>query len=643
MADNISDVAILGSAQDRKAWNEVTHHYQLARQDLDIRIGRENGFDESDRLFFGKLKEDWPFQAKLFDPRLQTIIHEKDARLIGGKPKGRFVPREGSDEIGAYIHNELFNFQWEDTSRVGLPMIVRWALMSQQTRRYGVSFAFAPWLQKVRKGKTIFDGPDFRPIFARDALADPSYSEIKNWFQYREWVTLADLEQQNITSASKSLWKNLDKVKEAVNNDAKKGQMRSSVYTIKAKTLRGITDVLGQDPVFKIFEIVHELREDRWITFAPKLGVILRDMPNPYDHGEIPIVMLRYNPIMDDLYGVSDIETGADNQRAINALLCADLDAITTDLYPPLMINPSGVRMHTIEFKPDAKWLMNRPGVDVQRMQTSTPGVREFVDAYSLMVASLNNTLGETTAGFSQLNPLGQEKTATEIRETSITRNVRDNYNQVMLAEALKKQAYFWMEMNKQYLFKSPQDQMKVIRIVGRDAVNFFSQIGMDQYNDEGPRFPVNLPDGTTAPQFEPSISEQEGNLFINKKDISGLYDFIPDVESMQVASEQQMEAKLNVALQLLTNPVIIQLMAAEGKKPRVTELLIKLLETTRVIKNAEQFFENAPPPEPEVGMQEGGLENGGSITPGTEGVAGGGVPSSPGSFSGFSNIPPVS
>jgi len=657
--DTILSVTPYGNKSEQKTFDEVSTHYHLARNDLDSRIGRKNGFDDADKLYFGVLPDDWPFQAKIFDKRLQTVVNEKDARLIGGKPKGRFLGREGSDEIGAFVFNELYNFQWDDLSRVGLPLIVRWALMSQQARRYGISFAVCKWLHKERNSKEIFDGPDFKVIYGRDALPNPAYSEVKNWFQYREWVTLVDLETQNDTSPSiNSKWKNLEKIREIFSQTETvgKGDSRSASYTIKAKTLRGITDSMGQDPVFRVFEIIHELREDHWITFAPRLGIILRDISNPYNHSEIPVIALRYNPILDDLYGVSEMESGSDNQRAINALLCADIDAIVTDLYPPLMINPAGVKMHTIEFKSDAKWLMTRPGQDVQRMQTSTPGVREFVDAYALLVASLNNTLGETTAGFSSLQPLGEEKTATEVRETAITRNVRDNYNQIMLAEALKKQAYFWLEMDKQFLFKNPQQQVKVIRIVGRDAVTFFQSLGMNKYQtdelgnilpDGGPKFPVTLADGTIIPQFEPSIAGQQGDLYVTKKDLSGIYDFIPDVESMQVASEQQMEAKLNIALQLLTNSTIVQLMAAEGKKPRVTELLIKLLETTRVIKNAEQYFENIPNQEQSavpgaiVPLQEG-VTNGQVRPGGTQGIGGGGGFSSPVSVPGIPNISPI-
>lgn len=597
MQDVVADI-IRGTKAEQKTFADVSQHYVMAKNDLQQRISRKGGFDDSDKLFFGHIPSDWPFQSEVFDPRIATVLFEKDARLLGNKPKGRFVAREGGDEVGAFVNNELFNFQWDDVARIGAPMLIRWFLMSQQARRYGISFGVTKWHYEMRGDKCFYDGPDMQVIYARDALPDPSFSEIKNWFQYREWVTLADLKRVNDMSKEKEgMWKNLNQIAEVFREEERvKGQSRSTDYVIKAKSLRGIQDTLGQDALFKTFEIVHERRPDRWITFAPKLGVVIRDIPNPYKHGEIGVIPLKYNPITDDLYGFSEVETVASTQRAINALLCQYIDAVNHDLYPPLMINPSGVRMHTIEFKPDAKWLMNRPGQDVIRMQTSTAATNTFSNTYALLVSSLQNATGETSAAYSQLAPGQQERTATEIRETTSIRNVRDNLNQIMLSEALKKQAYYWMEMNKQFLFSDPKQQQKVIRIVGRDAMSYFLEQGMDQESEPGkPLYPVPGANDTLIPQFEPTPSGQEGDLYVTQKDIEGAFDFIPDVESMHVASDQEIQTTLTMALNLLTNPTILQSMAAEGKKPKVTELVIKLLETTKAIKNAESFFENAP------------------------------------------------
>jgi len=605
--DTVSTSTIWGDEEEQKVFTECSMHYNMAVRDLTQRIRRKNGFDDSDKTYFGHLPANWPYRSQVTDQRVQTAILEKDARLLGGKLKGRFAPRENSDEIGAAVLNELFNFQIEDISRIGLPLIVRWLLMSQQTRRYGASFALALWHYEERgdKKKKFFDGPDFKVLDNRDALPNPSYSEIKNWFQYREWVTLADLKKINATSQDLPMWKNLDRVELAIAEKQRaRGQQRSASYVVESKVLRNIEDFLGQDPVYQVFELVHELRNDSWISFAPKLGIVLRDIPNPYKHGEIPVIMLRYNPIPDDLYGVSDVEVVSSLQKAGNAFMCQYMDAINNDLYPPLMINPSGVRMHTIKFEPEAKWLMNRPGEDVVRLQTSTAATARFPDVYSLILSGMNNALGETSAALSAMQPFGSQKTATEIRETATIRNVRDNYNQLMLSEAIKKQAYYWMEMDKQFMFDSPKDQIRVIKVVGREAVNFFKGIGMHEFGQDGANYPVNLPNGATGPQFQLSPSGQQGDLLVTKEDMQGSYDYIPDVESMQVASDEQVEQKLQTALQLFTNPIILQEMKDEGKKPKITELIVKLLETTRVVKSADQFFETIPQQQTQADLQ---------------------------------------
>ncbi len=86
------------------------------------------------------------------------------------------------------------------------PMLAKWAMMDQNARKYGASFALCKWRfeRKVKKttddkGKTTgksrveYDGPDFKPLVNRDVLANPSYSTVKGWFQYREYVTLDEL------------------------------------------------------------------------------------------------------------------------------------------------------------------------------------------------------------------------------------------------------------------------------------------------------------------------------------------------------------------------------------------------------------------------------------------------------------------
>ncbi len=661
MADN-KDLIISGSPQEQKRFTEVNSHYSLAKQDLQQRIQRKNGFDDADKMFASWLDEgNWPYKSMMFDPRPYTVILEKTARLIGSKPKGRLVPREGGDTLGAYVNNELLSFQWDDNSRLGESMLSKWIMMDMNARKYGSSFAICPWRYETRiedgKKKIVFDGPDFKVCSNRDVLANPAYSFINKWFQYREYVTLDELQKVNDTAKSAPIYKNLAQLRQSMREEAKnKGDKRSTQYVNQNKSIRGLSDVMGEDTVFPPVEIVTEYRPDRWITFCPRHGVIIRDIPNPYKHGEIPVIHLKYYPLPDDLYGVNELEPVAKQIKGINCLFSQYIDNITVDLYPPLMVNPVNVRMHTLEFTPEAKWLMNNPGVDVKRLETSTAATNNFQSAYSLMVGSLMNALGEQSQQMSNTNPFEDKGrvTATEIKSGAFTRNVRDNMNQIFLSEALKKQIMFWHSMNQQFMFSGKTDKIKVIRIVGRDAVNFFKSKGLsdirpteeDVMNQmtgvnpepylEGPAFPVEY-EGETVPKFQPDQLGEGGNLYVEEGDLIGHYDYIPDIETMKAPSDEDIEAKLTAILGVISNPAIMQMIAAEGKKPKIVDLLVKMFEATKVIKDADSLFEDLPPQNPMMGgvnnvqgqagpggnpQPEAGLPNQGNG--GNQGMAGG-------------------
>src|SRR3990167_4131084 len=584
-------VQIVGEPEEQETFKDVFGHYMLSKQDLEQRIFRKNGFDDADKMFASYIDEKaWPFKAMMFDPRPYTVIIEKTARLIGSKPKGRLVPREGGDTLGAYINNELLSFQWDDNARLGDPMISKWIMMDQNARKYGSSFALCKWTYDCRfskkkgdiKKNVFYDGPDFKICNPKDVLVNPSYSFVNKWFQHREWVTLDELEKTNDAARTLPVYKNIDLLRTSLKGDrAGRGDMRSSEYTSKNKTMRGLDDYMGRDDVFKVIELITEYRNDRWISFAPRHGVVVRDIPNPYEHGEIPVVHLKYYPLPDDIYGVSELEPVSKLVRGINSLYSQYVDNIVVDLYPPLLVNPVNVRMHTLEYAPEAKWLMNNPLTDLKRLETSTSATNNFSAVYQIMVGSLMNAWGEGSQGYSQVNPVkgAGQVTATEIKDTAFTRNVRDNMNQIFLSEALKRQVMLWHQMNQQFLFEGTTNQAKVIRVVGRDAVEFFKRNGLadirptpeeadqmamgEQMPDmvEGPRYGVDMGGGDMQPKFQPDVSGEGGNLAVEQGDLQGTYDYIPDIETMKAPSDQDVEQKLAGILGIITNPAVIQML----------------------------------------------------------------------------------
>lgn len=619
---------IRGTEEEKQVYWECHQHYQMAKEDLEARYP---DFDRKDELFRSHIPEvdsrgqKWPYQAMVFDPRVFTAIFEKSARLLANKPRGRMEPRESGDVLGARINSEVLNFQWDESEKVDdTPMLAKWALMDQNARKYGASFALVKWHYEKHRDKVFYDGPSMKVWNNRDVLHNPSYSYIKNWIQLREYVTFQELRSVSDTKG-KPVYKNLNILKDSLLRalDKKKGigkgDSRETNWRSKNLAIKGLTDYLGRDDVFPTIEVVTEYRPDRWITFSPKHGVILRDIPNPYKHGRIPVVLLKYIPIDEDIYGLSEIEPVEKLQRAGNAALNHYLDAINISLYPIIKVRTAAVQMHTLEWVIGGKWLMNDPATDVVEQQTRPAGIGEFPLTYRILTGAIAEGFGESSQGTSGITPGESEKTATEIRDTAIQRNARDNFNQIFLAEAIKDQMLYWHQMNQQLLFGNKEGETKVIRIVGMDAVEFFMERGLSEsgFTDEAidtlsspdmeevvadpnfdpmtlayPLYPVETLGGA-IPKLVMDDDQRGGSLVVEPSDLEGSYDYIVEVRSM----ENPEPGRVNALTQMYVaaaDPAKFQMRMQEGKYLSLVQVEKDLFELLG-LKDAEKYYKPLP------------------------------------------------
>jgi len=625
---------------EEQIFHEVKHHADIGFDETDRRstgTGRVGSisFDEADELFRSYIDEGkWPYDALLFDPRVFTFIFEKTSRLIANKPKAKLIPREGADTLSAKINNALLDYQW-DMATNGGSMLAKWALMDINTRKYGAAFALTKWRYEIdKRGKPLFDGPEMEVLNNRDIAHDLTATSIENcnWIQVRQYVTFQELERVNDYARAKPVYKNLATLRQAIGSDSTTGNggdSRAVNWISRNRQISHLeTDPMGKDIVFKTVEIITEYRRDRWITFAPKHGVVLRDIENPYQNNELPVVMLRYLAIDDDLYGLSEIEPIKGLQKAINALLCQYVDEINQNLYSPIAIGP-GVRQHTLEWGKGARWIMNNPMTDFRLVESRSNAAQFFNNTYSVLVSAMMNALGESSLGVSNIQPYQNDKTATEVKALQLQRNARDNYNQLMLAESMKRQLMLWHTMNQLLLFSDPEKQSYIIRIVGKDAIKYFQNQGMDQmqipqeandlmsaqsdisYGGDMSQLANNgiLPDQHLMPKFPVNIGSKEkpklvpklniegtdgATIYVEPEDIKGQYDFSIDVESMTVtADEERRQARQTAVSLLVSNPNILALLQQEGIRPKFKELFITWLEDLG-FNDAEKFFENA-------------------------------------------------
>lgn len=642
-----SKIAAGTSKKDSELIKELQEHYDFGFQITDERDAGRNSigrisFREADELFRSYIPEnDWPYDSLIFDPRIFTIIFEKTSRLISNKPKGVITPREGGDILKARLNEELLSYQWDMANNDG-SMITKWAQMDMNTRKYGAAFALCLWRYETDgKGKVLFDGPDMRVLNNRDCAPDPTAKHIENcnWFLVRSYVTLQDLKRVNDASrGSKPFYRNLDKLEDAIGKgsvNSKSGGDRKAWTTLRNREIAGLTeDVYGQDPVYKTVEIVTEYRKDRWITYAYGHGILLRDIPNPYKNNQIPISMLRYYATDDDIYGLSEIEPIKGIQKAINAILNQYIDEISQNLYTPVAVGP-GVKLHTLEWGKGARWMMNEPNRDFRLVTTNSNAAQYFNNTYSALVASMMNAAGESSLGISNMQPYQTDKTATEVKELTQQRNARDQYNQIFLAEAIKRQYSLWHSMNQALLFSDPNSQFYILRIVGKDTFEALKKSGMadKELSDEmvmmmydGEGGDVKLSDDMLIPKRAINIGTEKKpeivakasinddglmNVYLEPDDIMGQYDFYVDVESMSINYNEQRKKAQETAITMLTsNPNVIAMLQQEHIQPKFKKLFVTWLEDLGM-RGADRFFEKIEQPMGGAeGMMSGGAES---------------------------------
>jgi hypothetical protein len=111
--------------------------------------------------------------------------------------------------------------------------------------------------------------------------------------------------------------------------------------------------------------------------------------------------------------------------------------------------------------------------------------------------------------------------------------------------------------------------------------------------------------------------------MILTPEDLSGHYDYIPDIESMKIPDETRMIEQKRQLLEIAATPVIQQLLAGEKQRVKIKELLEDLFEQMGT-KDADKYFER---------LEESEFAGAGGLQAGPADVGPGGQPGMAGGF----------
>lgn len=601
---------------------EINQQYDLAKRYLDPVHDRMNSQEELYRCFIDS--QNYPHSARVFDPRIFRVIETITPRMVASEPTGSFYPVEEGDVATNQILNALIKYDWRRATM--FPKLVNFV---KSLLLFGTAFGRTYWdyrecektqmEPKTINGKVIwspknikkktyteFDGPNFEVLNIYDCYPDPNATGLDNmrWFIYRMFKTLDELKKENDARGAE-YWKNLDVLEEALKGDKENNKTRGAAasktdinYREHRRVMLSTEELHGEDKSNPEFVVLVRYTKDRWLFTVPECGVVIRDVENPYFHGQLPIVYGVDYPYPGELYGMGEIEPIDRIQRAINAVLNQRLDNVQLTLKTMWKVKKqSGVDMHTLFSAPGN--IITTDDMDaIEAVQVPDVTGPTFVNTMTYLTSAMQNGSGITdyTVGL-DTGKNTQNETATGVRLIQQEANAQFKLKiQLFNHMVIERVANQWKDLRIQYTTEAQK-----VRILGHSEVKYMkdkTELARTDMNGQ----PITPGDLDTPAKL--TLSEDEGFAFLNllpddiQPAIVGDYDFIASPSSEQLIDPIALQQNFFLALDKVMKPEWIQGLASSGKKlnyPNITEKVFDKLNIG--IEMGDIMEDNVPAP----------------------------------------------
>lgn len=600
---------------------EIDQQFLLSKRYLDTIHQRMNQQEELYRTYIDKAN--YPHGARVFDPRVFRIIETITPRMVANEPTGSFYPVEQGDVQTAQVLNALIKYDWRRAE-----MFPKLVMFVKSMLIFGTAFGRTYWdfregdrLQMVpvtgpdgrmiwspknkQKIKTVeFDGPNFEVLNIYDCFPDPNATSLHDmrWFIYRTFKTLDELKHTNETKGVE-YYKNLDKLEEAMHANKQDGRNVSAVggqpadmqYREHRRIMLSTEEFHGEDESNPELVILRRFTHTGWCDYVPEFNLIIREVENPYFHGDLPIIHGVDYPYPGELYGMGEIEPIDRIQRAINAVLNQRLDNVQLTLRTMWKVKKNaGVDLHTLVSAPGNIVTTNDMNA-VEPLETPDVTGPTFVQTMNYLTSALQNGSGITdyTIGINSGDANVANKTATGTRLIQQEANAQFKLKiQLFNHMAIQRIANHWKDLRVQYTTEE-----QVVRIVGRDQVQYLienTQLGQTGLNGE-----QLVPGDPMQAKLEVA---QDGNFAFLKlypediqPSIVGDFDFVATVSSEQLSDPIALQENFFAAVDRVTAPEFVQGLAQQGKMINYSAIAEKTFDKLQMGIEAKDILTDVP------------------------------------------------
>lgn len=591
-----------GNPDEAKLGEELNAQFLLAKRYLDPIHERMNGQEELYRSYINA--QSYEHKARVFDPRTFRVIETITPRMVANEPTGSFYPVESGDIATSQILNTLIKYDWRRAE-----MFPKLVMFVKSMLIFGTAFGRTYWDFRERtrtrmKPRTIngrlvwtpeeteqiqvteFDGPNFEVLNIYDCFPDPNATSLANmrWFLYRTFRTLDELKHENDVRGVE-YYKNLDKLEAAVmdrnqdNPNRTSGGYDNMQYREHRRTMLSTEELHGKDNSNPEFVVLRRFTREGWCDYVPEYGIVIREVQNPYFHGDLPIIYGVDYPYPGELYGMGEIEPIDRIQRAINAVLNQRLDNVQLTLRTMWKVKKdAGVDMHTLVSAP-GNIITTQDMNAIEPVQVPDVTGATFVQTMNYLTGALQNGSGITdyTIGInSDANTANETATGTRLIQQEANAQFKLKI-QLLNHMTIERIANHWKDLRIQYTTEAQK-----LRILGKDVVRQLrDETELTRTDMEGNEI---IPgDLETEAKLEIGAGEEFAFLNLLPEDIQpavvGDYDFIATVSSDQLMDPIALQENFFAAIEKIKDPAWAQGLATQGKQINYAGLTEKVFE----------------------------------------------------------------
>lgn len=370
------------------------------------------------------------------DGATTTLYLERSARVVGQLPEGQ-IKAYGKKDSGKAALMDIIRQKWiYPNANAQAPLLNKLRMWQFYSSVYGWMPMYYDWHVDEKTG---YIGPNCWLWSPRNFLPQNGYTYLDDmdYVHTIAWVSPSYIQSIiNDPNAEADGW-NVEALLQVLASDRNKARFpdtKRDTFIRRQRTSQASRNLIGLATRYEAGP------DGYWRTFAWEYGFkMLREIPNPHKSAKIPFVVKYCIPLFDSFYGLGDFQRARPLQFAKDGLTNFYFEGIRQGIYPPTIVNPSGVVRHTMDLTAGSVWEEIVPN-SIRRLEPSSAGLNTYRDAMTQLNGSLLNQAGTTDTVANAQNSLDPAfgKTPQAIQMNQQRESTRDNQDRFYLEQSVE-------------------------------------------------------------------------------------------------------------------------------------------------------------------------------------------------------------